>query len=179
MPGYIKVWIKMIIDFVFSVSIIVAVIAYSLLGTLTKDNLRILIVDESVEGELTGAEAIIAGHKIFEGNIPAYLMRNFLWFTIFIAIFCLVVLYFMEPRLKVFLFPGSLCFLSVLFIQVAMMIMNSFISPDTPILTTEYLALAFNKANQASLMAAGAGMILLIASNFNLYQVMKKKADSK
>ncbi len=169
MPGYIKVWVKMFIDFIFSISIITGIGAYSLLGTITSENLKVIIAETSSD--------ILQSDVILSGSIPEYLIRNFLWYSVFIFVFCLIILYFMEPKLKVFLFPGSLCFLSVFFVQAALMIMNSFIVPGSDAAASEVISLFFKKANQASLALGLVGMILLIASTFNIYQAKLKNNE--
>ncbi len=166
MPGYIKVWLKMFIDFMFSISIIAGIAAYSLLGTFTADNLKIIIAETSTD--FSPSDIILAG------SLPEYAIRNTLWFSVFIFIFSLIILYFMEPKLKVFLFPGSLCFLSVFFVQVALMSINSFIVPGSEADLSEFLGLFLDKANQASLVLGLVGMFLLIASTFNIYQTRKE-----
>ncbi len=165
MPGYIKVWVKMLIDFIFSVAVIGAIISYALLGTLDPKGVTLKLL------EYTGQSG--EGQLLVEGVIPIYLVSNLLWFSLFVFGFCLILLFFIEPKLKVFLFPGTLCFLSVFFIQVAMFIINSFISPETPEITVKFASLFFEQINRASLVTGITGMILLILSCFNLYQIQK------
>lgn len=164
MPGYIRVWVKMIIDFIFSVSIITGVLSYALLKSIP-DGLNILFI-KGAGSENMGI--------IMEGNVPEFVLRNILWFSVFVFCFSLIILFFMEPRLKVFLFPGSLCFLSIFFIQAALIILNSFITPDTTTATKEFADLFFKQAGYASLVVGGTGMILLIISCFNLFQARKE-----
>ena len=166
MPGYIRVWLKMFIDFIFSISIIAGIGAYSLLGTITSENLKVIIAETSTD--------VLPSNIILSGSMPEYVIRNFLWYSIFIFIFCLIILYFMEPKLKVFLFPGSLCFLSVFFVQATLMSINSFIVPGSEAASSEVLNLFFKKGNQASLALGLVGMILLIVSTFNIYQTQLK-----
>ncbi len=172
MPGYIRVWVKMVIDFIFSISIIVGIFAYSLLGTITSERVKIIIAEKAVTEE--GFEALV------QGSIPEFVIRNFLWYSLFIFAFCLIILFFMEPKLKVFLFPGSLCFLSAFFVQATLISINSFISPDSVATTADFVSQFLKQANQASLIAGGIGMILLIVSCFSIYQNQKEiKSQAK
>ena len=166
MPGYIRVWMKMIVDFIFSISVITAIIAYALLGTITSEKLKIIFTESAVsEGNL---------NILFQGSLPEFVIRNFLWYSLFIIVFCLIILVFMEPKLKVFLFPGSLCFLSAFFVQAALISLNSFISPDSAAATSPFVSQFLKQANLASLVAGGTGMILLIISCLSIYQNRKE-----
>ena len=167
MSGYIKVWASMITNFIFSISVITFIISYAFSRTIDTKEINIVLTDESKTNGI-----------IVDGALPEYVFTNLLWFSLFVFAVCLVLHFLLEPKLKVLLFPGSLCFLSVFFIQAGMFIIDTAVSTDIPAVTQEFMATFFGQINQASLMGAGMGMILLIISCFNIYYTRKNNSVS-
>ncbi|GEM_PF-6377927 len=165
MSGYIKVWAMMITNFLFSISVITFVFAYGFLGAMGEGKLNILFMETFGEAKI--------GEVLMQGVMPEALITTLLWFSVFVFIVCLILHFFIETKIKVLLFPGSLCFLSVFFIQATTFIINSFIPTGIPEVTREFLGNFFGHINQASLIIGGIGMILLIVSCFNIYLVNK------
>ena len=170
MSGYIKVWAIMITNFIFSISTITLVRGYALMATIGPEELNIILME--------AAAGVTNGEVILEGVLTQYVFTNLVLFSGFVFIICLVLHFFLEPKLKVLIFPGSLCFLSVFFIQAAVFIINSVVPSDIPMVTQEFIALFFGKVNQASLMMAGVGMLLLIVSCLNIYQTNKNSKQN-
>jgi len=151
------IWLKIILGFIFSVCVMVLVISYALTGTVATDTLEIVIT------EATGLQ-----HQevMFSTDLQPLLIVNVFWFSILVLAFCLVFMYFLDLKLKAFLAPGVLSLLSIAFLQLIFGFLRGFIPPEEEIAATGYVYQTMERADHASLVVVGLGVVLVLVSYF-------------
>jgi len=162
MISLIRIWLRIIIGFLFTVCVLIAITAYALYGTVATDSLEIIIT------EATGKQA---QEVIFLASLQPLSIQITLFFAIAGMALCLIFLYLLEHNFKVFVAPGVICIISVLFFRGVLGFLANFIPPDISKGAFEYIHLSFQRGSHASLAAVGIGVLLLIFS----YLDYKKK----
>lgn len=155
MLSSVKIWLRIIIGFMFTVCVLIAITTYALLGTVATDSLEIII---------TEATGIQTQEVIFLASLQPYNIQIALFFSIAGMALCLIFLYFLEHHLRVFVAPGVICLISVAFLRGLLGFFTGFIPADLSMTVSNYIALSIARANHASLFALGIGLLLLVVS---------------
>ncbi len=151
----VKIWLRIIIGFMFAICVYIGIIAYALLGTVATDSLEIIIT------EATGVQT---QEVIFLANLQPLNIQIALFFSITGMALCLIFLYFLENKFKVFVAPGVISIISVLFLRGLLGYMAYFIPTDITRSVYDYIHLAIVRGIHASLFAVGIGLVLLVVS---------------
>lgn len=139
----------------FTVCVLISITAYALYGTVATDSLEIVIT------EATGQQS---QEVIFLASLQPLYIQMALYFSVAGMLLCLIFLYLLEHNFKVFVAPGVICIISVLFFRGVLSFLATFIPPDVSKGTFEYIHLSFQRGIHASLAAVGIGVLLLILS---------------
>jgi len=163
-----KIWLKMILGFILSVTVMVLIVSYALSGTIATDTLEIVIT------EATGLQ-----HQevMFSTDLQPLVIVNIFWFSILVLGFCVIFLYFLDMSLKSLLAPGFLALLSVGFLQIILGVFRSFIPPEEEIAATGYVFQSLGRADQASLVVALVGIALMLFSYFGHQKLERPRKD--
>ena len=151
----VKIWLRIIIGFMFAVCVLIGITSYALLGTVATDSLEIIIT------EATGMQT---QEVIFLANLQPLNIQIALFFSIGGMALCLIFLYFLEHNFKVFVAPGVISIISVLFLRGILGFIANFIPTDISRDVYNYIQLSIVRGSHASLFAIGIGLLLLVVS---------------
>ncbi len=136
-----KVSVKIIISFFFSLTVLLTYLTASLLGVQARDTVRLIVT------EATGLQREMV---IFNATLQPLFIQNVLYLCLASFGFMLIFLYFIDHKFKVFLGPGVLTLVISLFLVVAVSLsaeqIISFMGPSTDI----YIETAFARFRQAA-----------------------------
>lgn len=107
-PG-LRMWLKVIIGFVFTVTILVTFLTFSLFGVEAEDTLRVIVT------EATGLERDVT---VFTTQLQPMVIHNVFWLCLAGLGFFLIFLYFIDHNFKVFLAPGVLTLIMTAFVGI-------------------------------------------------------------
>lgn len=155
MISSIKIWLRIVIGFLFTVCVLIGITAYALIGTVATDSLEIIIT------EATGKQA---QEVIFVTNLQPLNIQIALYFAIGGMALCLIFLYLLERNFRVFVAPGVICIISVAFLLGLLSFITNFIPSDISTAVSNYIHLSIMRAYHASLFSVGMGLILVVAS---------------
>lgn len=151
----VKIWLRIIIGFMFAVCVLIGITSYALLGTVATDSLEIIIT------EATGTQT---QEVIFLASLQPLNIQIALFFSIAGMALCLIFLYFLEHNFKVFVAPGVISIISVLFLRGLLSFIANFIPTDISRSVFDYIHLSIVRGSHASLVAVGIGLLLLVVS---------------
>ncbi len=151
----VKIWLRIIIGFIFTVCVLIGITAYALLGTVATDSLEIIIT------EATGTQT---QEVIFLASLQPLNIQIALFFSIGGMALCLIFLYFLEHNFKVFVTPGVICIISVLSLQGLISFIANFIPTNISSNVFNYIHASIVRGSHASLFAIGIGLLLMVVS---------------
>jgi len=148
-----KVSVKIIISFLFSLNVLLTFLMLSLFGVEAQDTVRLIVT------EATGLERDMI---IFNAELNPMVIHNVFWLCLASFGFMLIFLYFIDHKFKVFLGPGVLTLaitvlLVIIFISSAESILR-FVGPSMDL----YIQTAFNRFRDAAIGMSIFGIILTI-----------------
>lgn len=155
MLSVVKLWLRIILGFIFSVFVIVGVFSFGLLGTVATDSMEIV---------LTEATGIQNQEVILSANMQPLVIQNTFLFAIAAMGFCLIFLYFLEHKFSVYFAPGVLCLVSVIFVQAVLWIAAGFVPVGLEGQTGEYINETVKKIHYACLFGVLLGSALIVVS---------------
>ncbi len=137
-----KVSVKIIISFLFSLNVLLTFLMLSLFGVEAQDTVRLIVT------EATGLERDMI---IFNAELNPMVIHNVFWLCLASFGFMLIFLYFIDHKFKVFLGPGVLTLaitvlLVIIFISSAESILR-FVGPSMDL----YIQTAFNRFRDAAI----------------------------
>lgn len=148
-----KVSVKIIISFLFSLNVLLTFLTLSLFGVEAQDTVRLIVT------EATGLERDMI---IFNAELNPMVIHNVFWLCLASFGFMLIFLYFIDHKFKVLLGPGVLTLaitilLVIIFISSAESILR-FVGPSMDL----YIQTAFNRFRDAAIGMSIFGIILTI-----------------
>lgn len=153
----IRVSIKIIISFLFSITVLLSFITISLFGVKAQDTVRLIVT------EATGLEREMV---VFYADLQPLMIHNVFWLCLAGFGFMLIFLYFIDHSFKGFLAPGvlSLAITIVLVVVVAASYENilQYIGPSTDL----YIETAVDRFRQAAFAAVAFGIALIALSRW-------------
>ncbi len=160
-----RVAVKIIIGFLFSITILLTFLTLSLFGVQAEDRVRLIIT------EATGLERDMV---IFQAYLQPMVIHNVFWLCLAGFGFMLIFLYFIDHKFRVFLPPGLLCMIFTLVLVVMVTVSRDSILYFTGPTTDVYLETAVYRFRQAAIGMAIFGL-LLTAIGLKGDQIFKKK----
>lgn len=155
MVNAVKIWLRIIIGFMFAVCVLIGTISYALLGTVATDSLEIIIT------EATGPQT---QEVIFLASLQPLNIQIALYFSIGGMALCLIFLYLLEHNFRVFVAPGVISIISVVFLYALLSFATNFIPTDISRSVSNYIHLSIQRGLHASLFAIGIGVLLVVLS---------------
>jgi len=148
-----KVSVKIIISFLFSLNVLLTFLTLSLFGVEASDTVRLIVT------EATGLERDMV---IFNAELNPMVIHNVFYLCLASFGFMLIFLYFIDHKFRVFLGPGVLALaitvlLVIVFISTAESIVR-FVGPSMDL----YIQTAFNRFRDAAIGMAIFGVILTV-----------------
>ncbi len=109
----VRIWLKVVLGFLFSITVILTFISFSLFGVQAEDSVRVIVT------EATGLERDVT---VFTATLQPMVIHNVFWLCMAGLGFLLIFLYFIDHSFKVFFAPGVLTLaISVLVVIVLVM----------------------------------------------------------
>lgn len=146
-----RVSVKIIIGFLFSITIILTFLTLSLFGVQADDGVRLIIT------EATGLQRDMV---VFQANLQPMVIHNVFWLCLAGFGFMLIFLYFIDHKFKVFLPPGLLCLIFTLVLVVMVATSRDSILYFTGPTTDLYLQTALYRFRQAAIGMTVFGLLL-------------------
>ncbi len=147
-----RLWLKVIIGFLFSINLLLTSLTYALFGATEKDTVELIVT------EATGAENIVV---LFAGKFQPLIIHNVFWLSLALIGFFLIFLYFIDHSFKVFLAPGVLCLIMFLFLNLILFVTQSFIFAFTEGAADLFVTTSFSKVRLASWLVFTLGALLI------------------
>jgi len=153
----VKTWLKVVINFLFSVTLFFSALIYALFSIKKKDIVEIYVTEAN-----GGGERMI----IFSGEFQPLIIHNIFWLTVAVIGFLLIFLYFLEHNFRVFLGPGVLSLAIFIFLKAFLWVVGE------PLLAYagDYAALIIQdslaRARQASIVLLLLGFALIWLSHW-------------
>lgn len=107
-PG-LKIWLKVIIGFVFSLTLLLLFLTFSLFGVAAEDTVQVIVT------EATGMERDVT---VFTTTLRPMIIHNVFWLCLAGLGFFLIFLYFIDHSFKAFLAPAVLTLLMTFFVGI-------------------------------------------------------------
>lgn len=148
----VKVWLKVVINFLFSITLIFSSLAYALFSIRKKDIVELYVTEAN-----QGAERII----IFSGEFQPLIIHNVFWLSLAAIGFFLIFLYFIDHTLRVLLGPGVLSLTIFLFLKSALWIVSAPLLAQAGDYAAVIIQESLVRARQASLAVLLLGFLLI------------------
>jgi hypothetical protein len=149
----IRLWLKVIIGFMFSVTLIMASLTYAIFGARSTDTIELIVT------QATGIRTQIV---VFSAILQPLVIHNVFWLCLAGLGFFLIFLYFIDHSYKVFLAPGVLCLVIAVFLNLVLFIMAGFIFDFTGSDAAIFVVTFFQRLRMATLFASILGVLLIV-----------------
>jgi hypothetical protein len=165
----IRVSIKIIISFLFSITVLLTFITISLFGVKAEDTVRLIVT------EATGLQREMV---VFYADLQPLMIHNVFWLCLAGFGFMLIFLYFIDHSFKGFLAPGILSLAITVFLAVMVAAsygsIQKFIGPSTDL----YIQTAVDRFRQAAYAMFVFGIALVALSRWGdkIFKRSKKTA---
>lgn len=150
-----KVAVKIIIGFLFSITILITFLTTSLFGVKASDTVRLIVT------EATGLRRDMV---VFHADLQPLVIHNVFWVCLASVGFMLIFLYFIDHSFKALMGPGILCIAITLFLSAALAVLHDniykFIGPVTEI----YVKTAVDRFANTAIGVVALGLLLVAAS---------------
>ncbi len=104
-------WLKVVIGFIFSITLLLTFSTFSLFGIKAEDRLEIIV---------TEATPPYTEVQLFTATLQPMVIHNVFWLSLAGLGFLLIFLYFIDQRFKVFLAPGLIALFMTVFVGLIM-----------------------------------------------------------
>lgn len=162
----IRVAAKIVIGFIFSITILLTFLTLSLFGVEAQDTVRLIVT------EATGLERDMV---VFQATLQPLVIHNVFYLCLAGFGFILIFLYFIDHRFSVFLGPGVLCLVITFFLVLIVSLTSEqilrFLGPSTDM----YIQTAIDRFRAAAIGMAIFGILLTALSVWG-DKLFKKKA---
>jgi hypothetical protein len=150
-----KVAIKIIINFLFSITIIISFITTSLFGLKASDTVRLIV---------TEATGLRRDMLVFQADLQPLVLHNIFWVCLASLGFMLIFLFFIDHSFKSLMTPGVLSVAITIFLVLILIIFQdniyNYIGPITQI----YIKTAIDRFSRTAVGVVALGLLLLAAS---------------
>ncbi len=163
----IRNWLKVVIGFVYSITIIITFLTFSLFGIKAEDTVRVIV---------TEATPPYTEVQLLTVNLQPMVIHNVFWLSLAGLGFLMIFLYFVDQRFKVFLAPGLITLIMTVFIGALMLAFLENIFADVKPYQELYLETAMNRFYQATAGMTFLGALLILLSYYGdqVFSVLKK-----
>ncbi len=104
-----RIWLKVLIGFVFSITVLATIVSYSLFGVQAEDTVRVIVT------EATGPQRDVT---VFATTLQPMVIHNVFWLCLAGLGFLLIFLYFIDFSFRSFLAPGFLALIMCAFVGI-------------------------------------------------------------
>lgn len=104
-----RIWLKVALGFLFSITVLVTYLTYSLFGVQAEDSVRLIVT------EATGFERDVT---VFTATLQPMVIHNVFWLCIAGLGFILIFLYFIDHSFRSFFAPGLLTLIVTAFVGI-------------------------------------------------------------
>lgn len=148
----VRLWLKVVLGFLFSITLLISSLTYALFGAKEKDTVELIIT------EATGVQKTVV---LFAGKFQPLIIHNVFWLSLVVIGFLLIFLYFIDHSFKAFLAPGIICVIIFIVISLMVSVAQSFIFDYTAEYGDLFIDTSFSKLRLASfvILALGAALI--------------------
>ena len=163
----IRSWLKVVIGFVYSITIIITFLTFSLFGVKAEDTVRVIV---------TEATPPYTEVQLLTVNLQPMVIHNVFWLSLAGLGFLMLFLYFVDQRFKVFLAPGLITLIMTVFVGALMLAFLENIFADVQPYQELYLETAMNRFYQATAGMTILGVLLILISYYGdqVFSVLKK-----
>ncbi|MDW7740359.1 MAG: hypothetical protein SCJ97_09960 [Bacillota bacterium] len=160
-----KVAVKIIIGFLFSLTVLLTFLTLSLFGVKAEDTIRLIVT------EATGLRRDMV---VFYADLQPMVIHNVFWLCLASLGFMLIVLYFIDHSFSGFMGPGVLCLAITAFLTFILIASLDNILLFTGVVSQLYIQTALDRFREAAIGIASFG-ILLVALSIWGDRIFKKK----
>ena len=150
-----KVAVKIIVGFLFSITILVTFITTSLFGVKASDTVRLIVT------EATGLRRDIV---VFHADLQPLVIHNVFWVCLASVGFMLIFLYFIDHSFKALMGPGILCVAITLFLSATLALLHDNIYNYIGPVTEVYVKTALDRFTNTAIGVVALGLLLVAAS---------------
>ncbi len=157
-------WLKVVTGFMFTITMMLTFVTFSLFGIKAEDTLEVIV---------TEATPPYTEVQLFTATLQPMVIHNVFWLSLAGLGFLLIFLYFIDQRFKVFLAPGVLALIVTFFAAVFMYASIENIFADVQPYQELYLETAMTRFYQVVTGMTVFGVLLIVVSYYG-DQVFKK-----
>jgi len=150
-----KVAVKIIIGFLFSITIMASLITSSLFGIKASDTVRLIV---------TEATGLRRDMLVFQADLQPLVLHNIFWVCLASLGFMLIFLYFIDHSFNSLMAPGVLSIAITLFLVLILVLFQDHIYNYIGPVTQVYIKTAIDRFSQTAIGVISLGLILLAAS---------------
>ncbi|RQD75341.1 MAG: hypothetical protein D5R97_06260 [Candidatus Syntrophonatronum acetioxidans] len=148
----IKIVLSMVLNFIYSLSILGIVTFYSLMGTVAMDRLCIII---------TEATGFPREEKMFSAVLSPIVIQNLFWLSIAGGGFCLLFIYLLHKNFVIFWGPATLSLMLFVLLLITRIMIINFLPADLDLVpTTPYILNVLDRFHIANISVLVLGIIL-------------------
>lgn len=151
----IRLWLKVILGFLLSITLILGCFTFAMFGVKAHDTVELIVT------EATGMRSEVV---VFSALMQPPVIHNVFWLCLAAIGFFLIFLYFIDHNYRVFLAPGVLCLAITLFLNLILAIISGFIFDYTGATAGLFIVAFFERIRQAAWMVLGLGALLIAVS---------------
>ncbi len=150
-----KVAVKIIVGFLFSITILVTFITTSLFGVKASDTVRLIV---------TEATSLRRDMVVFHADLQPLVIHNVFWVCLASIGFMLIFLYFIDHSFKALMGPGILCVAITLFLSATLALLHDNIYNYIGPVTEVYVKTALDRFTNTAIGVIALGLLLVAAS---------------
>ncbi len=150
-----KIALKIIIGFFFSINVIMVFLTLSLFGIQARDTARLVVT------EATGLQRDMV---VFQAELQPLIIHNLFWVCLASFGFLLIFLFFIDHSFKPFVGPGTLSLMITFFAAAFVILYQDSIMSYAGPLADLYIKTAFDRFWQAVIGMIVFGILLLVLS---------------
>ena len=152
-----RVAAKIIIGFLFSMTILMTFLVTSLFGVKAEDSVRLIVT------EATGLQRDMV---IFYADLQPMIVHGVFWLCLATFGFMLIFLYFIDHSFRGFIAPGMLCLIITFFLVGMLAVSQDHLFLFTGPATDLYIQSALDRFSQTAYSMIACGLILLAVSRW-------------
>ena len=150
-----KVAVKIIVGFLFSITILATFITTSLFGVKASDTVRLIV---------TEATSLRRDMVVFHADLQPLVIHNVFWVCLASIGFMLIFLYFIDHSFKALMGPGILCVAITLFLSATLALLHDNIYNYIGPVTEVYVKTALDRFTNTAIGVVALGLLLVAAS---------------
>lgn len=147
--------VKIIVGFLFSITILATFITTSLFGVKASDTVRLIV---------TEATSLRRDMVVFHADLQPLVIHNVFWVCLASIGFMLIFLYFIDHSFKALMGPGILCVAITLFLSATLALLHDNIYNYIGPVTEVYVKTALDRFTNTAIGVVALGLLLVAAS---------------